>query len=348
MQIHRVGYGIKGFWKLNDYAIRYVRMVTDEAKRRAAILRFWKRYGLDATIEAFSICRRTLYSWKARQKAGKGRMESLNAASRKPRHSRRRRWPVEIIRQIKTLRAMHPNIGKDKLYVLLQPFCSRLRLPLPSVATIGRLIADDPAKMRIEARRPSCAGKRHRGKRPKKARKPKGFKTKHPGHCVSFDSVERVIHGLRRYVVTGTDVHSRFSIAFATTSHGSQAAADTLRIFKDIFPHRIEHVLTDNGSEFMKRFAEELERHDIPHWHTYPRTPKMNAHSERFNRTLQEEFLDHHSHLLQDPNQFNDKLAEWLIWYNTERPHRALALKSPVQFMTHLNPQECNMWWAPR
>lgn len=40
MQVHRVGYRDKGFWKLNDYVIRYVRMVTDEAKRRAKILLF--------------------------------------------------------------------------------------------------------------------------------------------------------------------------------------------------------------------------------------------------------------------------------------------------------------------
>jgi len=285
MQIHRVGYGVRGFWKLNDYAIRYVRMVTDTAKKRAVILRFWERYGLEATMEAFHVCRRTLYSWKAKQRAGKGRLESLNEGSRRPKRLRLRRWPVEIVRHIKIIRAAHPNLGKDKVRILLEPSCLRLGLSCPSVATIGRLIADDPLKMRTEARKPSCAGKRRLGKRPPKARKPKGFKTRHPGHCVSFDSVERIVHGLRRYVVTGTDIHSRFSLAFVTTSHGSQAAAETLRIFQDIFPHKIEHVLTDNGSEFMKRFTEELDRRKIPHWHTYPRTPKMNAHSERFNRS---------------------------------------------------------------
>ena len=73
----------------------------------------------------------------------------------------------------------------------------------------------------------------------------------------------------------------------------------------------------------------------------------MNAHSERFNRTLQEEFLDRHSHLLQDPKKFNGELADWLVWYNSERPHRSLGLKSPIQYMAQLNPRECNMRWAP-
>ena len=347
MQIHRVGYGVRGFWKLNDYAIRYVRMVTDEAKKRAAILEFWERYGLEAAVEAFKLSRRTLYSWKAKRKAGKGRMESLNAGSRKPKRLRRRLWPVELVREIKILRTEHPNIGKDKVRILIEPFCVRRGLPCPSVSTVGRLIADAPGRMRTEACKPSCAGKRRVGRRPKKTRKPKGFRTKRPGHCVSFDSVERIVGGLRRYVVTATDVHTRFSLAFATASHGSQAAADVLRVFQEVFPHPVEHVLTDNGSEFMKRFNEELDRREIPHWHTYPRTPKMNAHSERFNRTLQEEFLDRHSHLLQDPKKFNGELADWLVWYNSERPHRSLGLKSPIQYMAQLNPRECNMWWAP-
>ena len=36
----------------------------------------------------------------------------------------------------------------------------------------------------------------------------------------------------------------------------------------------------------------------MTHWHTYPKTPKMNAHCERFNRTLQDEFASYHENLL--------------------------------------------------
>ena len=55
----------------------------------------------------------------------------------------------------------------------------------------------------------------------------------------------------------------------------------------------------------MKHFDEELRRLHKNHWHTYPRTPKMNAHVERFNRTIQEEFIDYHEQLLITPNEFN-------------------------------------------
>ena len=55
----------------------------------------------------------------------------------------------------------------------------------------------------------------------------------------------------------------------------------------------------------MKHFDEELRRLCQTHWHTYPKTPKMNAHVERFNRTLQEEFLDYHEDLLLEPDDLN-------------------------------------------
>jgi hypothetical protein len=94
-------------------------------------------------------------------------MEALNASSRKPKKVRSRHWPVEIVREIKSLRYAHPNLGKEKIHVLLKPYCERTGLPRPSIATIGRLIADDPRKMRTAARKPSCAGRRLL-KRPKK------------------------------------------------------------------------------------------------------------------------------------------------------------------------------------
>jgi transposase InsO family protein len=57
-------------------------------------------------------------------------------------------------------------------------------------------------------------------------------------------------------------------------------------------------VLSDNGSEFEADFAQLLEERGIKRWYTYPKTPKMNAHAERFNRTIQESFVDYHEELL--------------------------------------------------
>ena len=48
----------------------------------------------------------------------------------------------------------------------------------------------------------------------------------------------------------------------------------------------------------------------------------MNAHCERFNRTIQENFVDYEDDLLyEDLPEFNNRLADWLVEYNTVIPH---------------------------
>lgn len=341
MQVQRISYRIRGFVRLADYAIRLSRMVSEQAKKRANILAFWQKHGLLATVEAFQVSRRTLYGWKAKQKKADGKLEGLNPLSRAPLHTRKRVWPVAIREEIRRLRTTHPNIGKEKIEILLKPFCESHRLVCPSARTIGRLIADTPDKMRAFPHKVWHSGKIVPKKRRKVLRKPKDFKAERPGHCLALDTVERIINGSRRYVITAIDVYSKFSLAFATTSHASKAAADFYVAIQQLFPYPIEHILTDNGSEFMKDFDLALRSTHQTHWRTYPRTPKMNSHCERFNRTIQEEFIDYHDYELLDAQTFNLKLADWLIWYNGTRPHHSLNLKSPVQFL-QLHNQECN------
>ncbi len=321
MQIHRISYGLKGFVRLADYAIRWTRMVTDKAKRKARILAFWQKHGLKATIEAFGVKRRTLYCWKSQQKKGGGSLEALNEKSKRPKSVRRREWPEAVKREIRRLRTEHPHLGKEKIHLPLRSFCEKAGLPCPKPKTIGRLIADAPDKMRTFLVKVRHNGQIVARKRQKRERKPKPFAANHPGHCGAFDTIERFIHGCRRYVITFTDLYSRFSFAYATRSRASTAAREFFGLVTAVFPYRLEFVLTDNGSEFMKHFDEELRRLHKTHWHTYPKTPRMNAHCERFNRTIQEEFVDYHESELLHPEVFNQKLIEYLLWYNGERPH---------------------------
>ena len=210
--------------------------------------------------------------------------------------------------------------------------------------------------MRTFPQRISHFGKIKPIKRQKVLRKPKDFKPEYPGHLVALDTIERIIHGCRRYVITFEDIYTRFSFAWATKSHASKAAEEFFGLCLKVFPLSFNflYVLTDNGSEFKKHFAERLKELHLVHYHTYPRTPRMNAHLERFNRTIQDEFIDYHSYLLINPDEFNRKLMDYLIFYNTQRVHHAFQNKlSPVQFMLSLPmpqiifnmPQECKTRW---
>ena len=238
MQVRRIFHRVKGAARLAKYASLWEHAMTDEAKQRINILSFWGKHGLQATLDAFGTKRRTLFLWKATLKKAHGNVEALNPRSKRPRTLRRRKW-----------------------------------LPCPKPATIGNLIKD-MGGLRLRPVRLNRNGKAVVRKRAKKSRKPKPFVATHPGHCVALDTVERFIEGNRRYIITFTDLASRFSLAWATRSHASQAAKDFFNLATFLFPFPLQNVLTDNGSEFMKHFDEQLRTRHLTHWHTYPKTPQ--------------------------------------------------------------------------
>lgn len=229
-----------------------------------------------------------------------------------------------------------PNLGEEKIYPLLLRFCLANQISCPKPVTIGRLI-HDLGELRQFPQKVTHFGKIKKINRQKVLRKPKDFKSEYAGHLVALDTVEIFINGIRKYLITFEDVHTRFGFAWATTSHASKAAKEFFDLCVKVFPYSFNmlYVLTDNGSEFMKHFTDELKRLHLIHYHTYPKTPKMNAHVERFNKTIQEDFVNYRYQLLRDDiDEFNRQLMDWLIFYNTDRAHFAFQNKmTPLQFM---------------
>jgi transposase InsO family protein len=335
MRITNINRGVKGSRTLQEYAIRFAYMISEEAKKRAKIISFWHEHGLKATMDAFTVKRRTLFLWQKRLREGNGKLEHLNCGSRAPQKKRQRRYDWRIVEELRRLRGRdaHPNLGEKKLFPLLKEFCEEHHLACPKPVTIGRIIKDKGG-LRTAPLRTNGKGKLLTKKRLKTVRKPKDIKALHPGHLVALDTIERFTHGLRTYIITCEDIHSRFAFAWGTTSHASKAAEEFFEKWRQVFPYPVTFILTDNGSEFKKHFAERLLHLQITHYHTYPKTPKMNAHIERFNRSIQEEFVDYHQGLLLDLESFNKKLMDWLLFYNTKRVHHAFKNQlSPVQYL---------------
>jgi transposase InsO family protein len=331
--------------------LKYRYMITEDALKKVRILVFWERHGLKATLDAFSIKKRTLYVWKKKFEESGGKIESLSNTSRASQRKRVRHWNEGVIEEVKRIRWEHPNLGKEKIYSILFIFCQERNLKCPKEKTIGRIIKD-LGGLRIAPQKITLFGKIKPIKRKKKKRKPKDFIPKYPGHLVALDTIEKHIDGTRRYIISFEDIYTRFGFAWATKSHASQAATEFFTLCQQVFPFPITFVLTDNGSEFQKHFSERLKELHMTHFHTYPRTPKMNAHCERFNRTLQDECIDYHVKELKEPEVFNKRLMEYLVWYNTQRVHFAFKNKlSPVQFIISLEPynyylpQKCNLGW---
>lgn len=191
--------------------------------------------------------------------------------------------------------------------------------------------------MRILPQKISYFGKIKKANRQKVLRKPKGIKPEYPGHLIALDTIEKFINSTRRYVITFEDIYIRFAFAWATKFHASKAAEEFFELCLKVFPYSFNflYVLTDNGSEFKKHFSERLKELHLTHYHTYPKTPKMNARMERFNRTIQDNWIDWHLYKLkEDLVIFNRSLIDYLIFYNTKKVHYAFQNElSPIQFM---------------
>jgi hypothetical protein len=279
-------------------------MITKKALEKARILAFWEKHGLKAAIDHSGKAKRTLQLWKSQLLKGSGKLEALSEKSTAPKVKRRRLWADEIKAEIKRIRDAYPNLGKDKLHPELLKFCQANSLKCPGISTTGRLIKD-LGGLRTFPQKIDHFGRIVKRKPKKVLRKPKYFKALYPGHMVSFDTIELVIFGKKYYIITCEDIYTRMAFAWATTSHASLAAKEFFAKVIKLFPFSIANILTDNGSEFKKYFSQALQELCLQHYHTYPKCPKMNAHLERFNRTIQEEFANYHTGALMFIDNFN-------------------------------------------
>jgi len=95
---------------------------------------------------------------------------------------------------------------------------------------------------------------------------------------------------------------------------------------------QIENLQQTNGSEFAWEFERAVARLGIQRYSSRVKTPKDNPEIERFNGTLEYEWL-YDSNLSLDPEELNPWLTEWLIEYNFNRPHQSLAYLTPIQYI---------------
>lgn len=307
----------------------------DEASRKEEAVRFFLKYGLKATMDAFSVSRGSIYGWKEILEKNNWDRNTLVSKSRAPWRRRERVVNSDIVDFIIRMRKKYPRLGKEKVQSLLR----EAKLPVISVSTVGRLIADLKSQGRIAKHvKVSYYAKSDRFIERKKVKREKvrrkGYHPNNPGDLLQADTVVKFVNGLRKHIVTAIDISTGFAFAYAYKGHSSATTRDFFGKLETVSPFSIKHIQTDNGSEFLHRFHDELNKKNIVHFFNYPRRPTQNAKIERFNRTIQEEFIDYHLYeLAHDIDKFNHLLMEWLIWYNTRRPHHSLNLKSPINYL---------------
>ena len=153
-------------------------------------------------------------------------------------------------------------------------------------------------------------------------------KAQNPGDLVQIDTIHLMKNQKERiYIYTLIDLCSRWAYAWATEKMNCRKTLSFVRSAKLHFPSGFQCLQSDHGPEFSQNFSERVK---ILHRHSRVRRPNDNAHLERFNRTLQEECLNK---IPVDVSLINKTLPHYLKYYNEQRLHLGLNLKTPQQVL---------------
>lgn len=302
--------------------------LSDPAKFRHKVLLHFYQFGWRSTIDAYGISKSSLYRWRSDYERSQKRLNSLVPHSTRPKKLREMKTDWRLVEFLKEFRKTYGNIGKEKIKLFLDEYAKSIGTPSLGCTTIGKVI--------------KRKGFTERTKGAKRIQKRACLRVKYapqellPGY-IELDSITLWVNGRRYYFVSIVDVFSRYASCRLVKSLTAKNILDVYLEFVEAYPNQVRQVQTDNGHEFLGEFDQYLTKQNIPHAFTYPRSPKINGVVERFNRTVQDEFINRSDHIItHDIEKLETGLNKYLHWYNYQRPHRSLKLQTPHAFLTQL------------
>jgi len=306
-------------------------VLSKKARQRLKWFDYYQFHNRNArlTCRYFGISPQTFYRWKRRYDPY--HLESLEDHSCRPQRVRQPTYSPELVAAVQRLREEYPRWGKDKLVILLQRqgfACSASTAARIPKKLKERGVLKEPLPNHISARK-------SQRQRPYAVRKPKDYVVREPGDIVEVDTLDvRPLPGVVLKHFTARDVISRWDVVEAHTRASSHTATAFMGTLLRRMPFPVKVIQVDGGSEFQDAFEQECQRRGIKLFVLPPRSPKLNGHVERAQRTHTEEFYEVTDTGF-DIAELNQALLEWERVYNTVRPHQALGYLTPEQFLKH-------------
>lgn len=152
-----------------------------------------------------------------------------------------------------------------------------------------------------------------------------------PGILVQIDSMQDGLAADHLHAYALIDVCSRWGYAQAAERISAHHSARFIAAARGHSPFIFKTVQSDHGAEFSKWFTKRCLNQGISHRHSRVRMPTDNAHVERFILTLQKQCFNRIPRSLK---AWRKEIPDFLHWYNTERPHMALGMKTPLEVIT--------------
>jgi transposase InsO family protein len=289
-----------------------------EATRRLKILDYGRTHSVSATCRHFDIARSTYYRWAKRHDPQ--RLSFLENRSSRPKRCRRPTWTAAQAEAVRAAREAHPRWGKDKLAVVLR----RDGIVL-SVSMVGRILTALQRRGVLVEPKPARLRPYSRHARPHAIRKPKEYAATAPGDLVQVDTMHLTpLPGVERRHFSAVDVVSRWSVTGVRARATAGTAAAFLDELQARMPFALAAIQVDGGSEFMAEFETACQARGLTLFVLPPRSPKLNGHVERANRTHRNEFWELYAGDLELP-LLQAALRAWEDEYNHLRPHQALG-----------------------
>lgn len=321
----------QGFHLVNDLVPLYHMIsffkkydnLSNQAKQRIKWFDYYhKCNNASLTCRYFGISRKTFYKWN--KLYDPNNLCSLEDQDRAPINKRRREITPEQETRVVCLRKTHIRYSKIKLAKIYEQEYNETISSWKIQKTIEKYkLYCNPRKIARTTNKRLRAIKKKRITELRK--KPK------TGFLICIDTVEIRYNKTKRYIFTAIDRYSKVAFALMYKNANSYNAADFLNRLLYLTDGKIENIQTDNGSEFEKCFDKTCCDMKLQRYYSRARTPKDNSVNERFNRTLQDEFINL-GNFTSDVVLFNQTLVEWLIEYNFKRPHATLNYETPINF----------------
>ena len=305
--------------------------ISSKAREHLEWIIFYHTVGkkhMQYTASYFGISRKTLHKWVGRFNLH--RIQSLEEHSRAPHTVRTWEVTKEEEQRVIALRTSHLKYGKAKLKVLYQKQY-RTRI---SAWKIERVIRKHYLYPDVLAQRKKDQRRKRRKSKPKiriHELTARGF-VPQAGRLWHTDTIVIWWYGERRAIFTAIEDTTKLGYARVCTTGSSRQATDFLERLVYLSQSKIRIIHSDNGSEFAGEFEKACIELGITQIYSRIKTPKDNPALERFNRTLQDEWLELSETGLDDISEANRDLTEWLIEYNFRRPHQSLDYQTPVEY----------------
>ena len=153
-----------------------------------------------------------------------------------------------------------------------------------------------------------------------------------PGHVWSYDFVSlRTRDGAPLRVLNVVDEFTRECVGVHVARN--IGTRQVRRFLEQLFAEQgcPDIIRSDNGREFSSaELVDWLTKQGVTAAFIAKASPQQNCYIERFNGTMRDQLLngeEFHSVL-----EARVVITEWVVIYNTIRPHRALGMKAPERF----------------